>query len=284
MTQDTSQGERLRFSPVTKDLFRELHRWRRSLLGVAGVFVLFSSVLLGSTDEDFRILRTRHPLLLESAYLGECGSTSMFWGVEFEEDSGEFPTTKFPLHMYWVVHSRVGIGGAAELVIFNQNQQTSSGLTNSAFTIFYQFNQPSESRPAFTFRQDILAPTGGFSTGKWNATFSLLMTWPRGNWLFHVNGAYTAGGHDDRPILVSEVDRARILGGVHYSPVGRRYAFLISFSGAEPIRPKPFEPSVELGFRYRLGEKWVANLGVGRSLIDRAAPDYLIRVTVQHGF
>ena len=73
-------------------------------------------------------------------------------------------------------------------------------------------------------------------------------------------------------------------GGVHYSPVGRRYAFLVSFSGADPIRSKPFEPSIELGVRYRLGERWVANLGVGRSLLDRAAPDYLIRTTVQYGF
>jgi hypothetical protein len=269
---------------VAKDLFDGLQSWIISFISVMGCCTLCTWAVLGSADQDFRILRTRHPLLLESAYLGESGSTSVFWGVEFEEDSGDFPTTKFPLHTYWVVHPRVGIGGSAELVIFNQNQRTSSGLTNSAFTLFYQFNQPSESRPAFTFRQDILAPTGGFSTGKWNATFSMLMTWPRGNWLFHVNGAYTAGGHDDRPILVSEVDRARILGGVHYSPIGRRYAILISFSGAEPIRPKPFEPSVELGFRYRLGEMWVANLGVGRSLIDRAAPDYLIRVTLQHGF
>jgi len=204
--------------------------------------------------------------------------------VEFEEDSGDFPTTKFPLHVYWVVHPRISIGGAAELVIFNQGMETSSGATNSAFTFFYQLNQPSASRPVFTFRNDILAPTGGFSTGKWNTTFSLLMTWPRGNWLFHINGAYTAGGYDVRPILVSEVDRFRILGGVHYSPEGRRYAFLVAFSGADPIRPKPFEPSVELGFRYRIGKHWVANAGIARSLLDRAAPDYLIRTTLQYGF
>jgi len=251
---------------------------------ILNVCCLLGHALLASSVEEFRILRTRHPLLLESAYLGERGSNSIFWGVEFEEDSGEFPTTKFPLHWYWVIHPRVGIGGAAELVIFNQNKHTSSGLTNSALTLFYQFNEPSETRPVFTFRQDILAPTGGFSTGKWNATFSLLMTWPLGNWLFHANGAYTAGGHDERPISVSEVDRARIQAGIHYSPTGRRYAFLISFSGADPIRPKPFEPSIEIGVRYRLGEKWAANLGVGRSLLDRAAPDYLIRTTLQYGF
>lgn len=234
--------------------------------------------------EEFQILRTRHPLLVESAYLGQPGSKSLFWGVEFEEDSGEFPTTKFPLHVYWVVLPRIGIGGSAELVIFNQNQRTSSGMTNSAFTFFYQLKQAGDSGPLFTFRQDILAPTGGFSTGRWNAAFSLLMTWPKGNWFFHVNGTYTAGGHDDRPILVSELDRARILGAVHYSPAGRPYAFLVSFSGAEPMRPKPFEPSVEIGFRYRLGERWAANLGVARSLLDRAAPDYLIRTTLQYGF
>ena len=141
-----------------------------------------------------------------------------------------------------------------------------------------------ESRPVFTFRQDILAPTGGYSTGKWNATSTILMSWPRGNWVFHANGAYTAGGYDDRPISVAEVDRVRIQAGVHYSPVGRRYAFLMAFSGADPIRPKPFEPSIELGFRYRLGAKWIANLGCGRSLLDRAAPDYLIRTTLQLGF
>jgi hypothetical protein len=221
---------------------------------------------------------------LESAYLGNCGTVSLFSGVEFEEDSGDFPTTKFPLHLYGVVHPRIGIGTSAELVIFNQNKQTSSGLTNSAFSFLYQFNEPTEERPVFAFRQDVLAPTGAFSTGKWNATFTLLMTWPRGNWLFHVNGAYTAGGYDKRPVTVSEVDRARIQGGVHYSPLGRRYAFLISFSGADPIRPKPFEPSIEFGFRYRFGRKWIANLGFGRSLLDRAAPDYLIRTTVQYGF
>jgi hypothetical protein len=256
--------------------------WRVLLLLLIGIPV--TAALQASSVEEFRVLRTRHPLLLESAYVGECGSASLFWGVEFEEDSGDFPTTKFPLHLYWTIHPRLALGGAAEMVIFNQAMRTSSSLTNSAFTVLYQFNEPAGSRPVFAFRQDILAPTGGFSTGKWNATFTLLMTWPRGNWLFHVNGAYTAGGHDDRPIQVSEVDRARILGGVHYSPWGRRYAFLISFSGAEPMRPKPFEPSVELGFRYRLGEKWVATLGAGRSLLDRAAPDYLIRTTLQYGF
>jgi hypothetical protein len=239
---------------------------------------------LASSVEEFRVLRSRHPLLLESAYLGERGATSLFLGVEFEEDSGDFPTTKFPLHLYGVVYHRIAIGAAAELVIFNQDKRTSSGFTNSAFTFFYQFNEYAESSPVFAFRQDILAPTGGFSTGKWNATFTILMSWPKGNWLFHVNGAYTAGGHDDRPITVSEVDRARVQGGVHYSPVGRRYAFLLSFSGADPIRPKPFEPSIELGFRYRLAARWFANLGFGRSLLDRAAPDYLIRSSVQYGF
>lgn len=269
---------------MKKDFFRRVRFGTSSIVLMIGHCALSWSIVLGSADEDFRIIRTRHPLLLESAYLGECGSTSMFWGVEFEEDSGEFPTTKFPVHMYWAVHPRVTLGGAAELVIFNQAGHTSSGLTNSALALFYQFNRPNGSRPIFTYRQDVLMPTGGFSTGKWNATFTMLMTWPKGNWLFHVNGSYTAGGHDDKPILVSEVDRARILGGVHYSPAGSRYAFLISFSGAEPIRSKPFEPSVELGFRYRLGNKWVANLGVGRSLVDRAAPDYLIRIMLQHGF
>lgn len=239
---------------------------------------------LAASVEEFRILRTRHPLLLESAYLGDAGATSFFWGVEFEEDSGDFPTTKFPLQVYGVVHPRVALGAAAELVIFNQDKKTSSALTNSALTFFYQLNAPGDSGPLFTFRQDLLAPTGGFSTGKWNATFTLLMTWPKGSWLFHLNGAYTAGGHDDRPISVSEVDRTRVQAGVHYSPLGRPYAFLISFSGADPIRPKPFEPSIELGFRYRLGRKWAANLGAGRSLLDRAAPDYLIRTTLQYGF
>ena len=113
------------------------------------------------------------------------------------------------------------------------------------------------------------------------ALCALLVSWVTRCWLFHLNGAYTFGGHDDRPIFVSEVDRTRILLGAQYQPPGRQYSLLVSFSGADPIRQKPFEPCVELGAKYRLGSRWIVNGGIVASMKESAGPDYLIRTTVQ---
>ena len=235
-------------------------------------------------QDSFLATRTRHPLLVESALLPSAGSVLLFWGVEFEEDSGDFPTTKFPWQVYWGLTNRLALATALEGVIFNIGTETSSALSNTAISALYQFGAADHSTPAITFRQDLLVPSGGFSTGRWNGTSSILITWWRGKWLLHVNGAYTVGGHDRKPILISEVDKGRILVGVQYSPRVSKYALLASFSGAQPIRSKPFEPSLELGFRYRLPHHWGFNLGMGRSLRDRSAPDYLFRITLQKWF
>jgi hypothetical protein len=244
---------------------------------VALVLLFFVELQAG----DLRNLRTRHPLLVESALLELKGSASTYWGVEFEEDSGDFPTTKFPWHLYWALGENLTVGAGAELVIFNQAGRTSSGGTNALVSALYQFTGSQGARPAVTYRQDLLPPTGGFSTGRWNTTSALLLSWVTRCWLFHVNGSYTFGGHDDRPISVSEVDRTRILFGAQYHPPGSRYSLLISFSGADPMRTKPYEPCIELGARYRLGSKWVVNGGIVRSLKDSAGPDYLIRTSLE---
>ena len=235
-------------------------------------------------QNSFLATRTRHPLLVESALLPSAGSVLLFWGVEFEEDSGDFPTTKFPWQVYWALTNRMAIATAFEAVIFNVRTETSSALSNSAISALYQLCAADHSTPAITFRQDLLVPSGGFSTGRWNGTSSILITWWRSNWLLHVNGAYTVGGHDPKPILVSEVDKGRILVGAQYSPRSSKYALLVSFSGAKPIRSKPFEPSLELGFRYRLPHRWGFNFGMARSLRDHSAPNYLFRITFQKWF
>jgi len=235
----------------------------------------------GVCGEEEWILHRRHPLLMESALIEPKGSIQLFTGVEFEEDSGDFPTTKFPVHLQWSVTDRIAIVAGAEPLIFNKGEDWSSGLTNSVFSGLFTFRRPDGMKPAVTLRQDLLVPTGLFSTGKWNTSTYLLFTWKSEQWRFHLNGGYTFGGHDDRHhIMVSEVDRYRAIAGVEFAPQQKPFTLLISFNASKPIRPKPFEPVVELGGRIRLTRSLVVNLGAGRSLKESAGPDYLLRFTV----
>jgi hypothetical protein len=231
-------------------------------------------------QDDWK-LRRRHPLLLESALIEPENTIFLHTGVEFEEDSGDFPTTKFPIHLQWSITDRLAVMGGFEPLIFNKGELWSRGATNSTFSSLIGITESNGWLPALAFRQDLLPPTGLFSTGKWNTTSSLLSTWNRDEWQLHLNGAYTFGGHDDREhIMASEVDRYRVITGLEYCPLQKPFTLLVSFAATKPIRPKPFEPVIELGGRIRLMHGFIVNLGAGRSLKESAGPDYLLRFTV----
>jgi hypothetical protein len=218
-------------------------------------------------------------LLLESALLPDSGSRILQWGVEFEEDSGDFPTTKLPFHGYWGISPRLTLGVGAELVVFNLRKETSLAPVNSSVSLLYQL-RGSEQGPTLTVRQDLLAPTGGLGTGRWNGTSTLLATWRRSDWLIHANAAYTIGGHDDKPLQVSETDRWRALWGVEYAPSGKPWTLLAGFVAAKPLRPKKFEPSLEAGICRSWGGGWSAQLGAGKRVRAHHGPEYLLRATV----
>lgn len=80
------------------------------------VFVFISTGVFGQDDW---ILRRRHPLLMESALLDPQGSVLILTGVEFEEDSGDFPTTKFPVHLHWALTGRIAVMGGFEPMIIS---------------------------------------------------------------------------------------------------------------------------------------------------------------------
>ncbi len=251
------------------------------------LLVLFCLSLLSPLcfgEETLEAVRTRFPLLMESALLPDRGSVLIYCGVEFEEDSGDFPTTKFPAQLYWAQSDRLLFGFAAEMVIFNIGPLTSSGLTNPSLSLLYQAVRATGKRPAVTLRQDLLPPVGGFSTGRLNGTSSLLLTWRRSTWLIHTNASYSEGSHDAKPILVSEVDRWRAMVGAHYLSSWRGWTILGAFTAAKPIRPKKVEPSIELGFQRNLASGWSVHLGTGKRLRAHVAPEYLFRFTLGRTF
>jgi len=254
-------------------------RTRKSYFAGVLLFLWIASSCLFAQDDW--VLRRRHPLLMESALLNPPSSVLLLTGVEFEEDSGDFPTTKFPVHVHWILADRIAVSGGFEPLIFNRGEEWWSGLTNSTISGLFGILAADGWQPALSFRQDLLPPTGLFSTGKWNTTSTFLLTWKTDQWRFHVNGAYTFGGHDDRShIMVSEVDRYRAIAGFEFLPSLKPFTLLFSFATTKPIRPKKFEPVVELGGRVQLARRLIVNIGAGRSLKESAGPDYLLRFTV----
>lgn len=205
-------------------------------------------------------------------------------GTEIEEDSGDQPTIKFPVHFRWRLAPSLIISGSATQVRFNGGQYTAWGASNSSLGIQYLLAEAGQGRPAVQLKTEVFGPTGGMSTGRWNVAAGFDSSWQRGLWGFHLNGQYAFGDVDKKTIGVSEVDRWRAIGGCDYWMPARNWNLLISLVAAQPIRDKPLEVSLEGGIRMRLSERWTWNFGYGKGVRVHAGPEYLFRTLFDYSF
>ncbi len=221
------------------------------------------------------------PVFIESAWGLKPGQTVSWSGVEFEEDSGEFPTFKTVLHLRRGLSNRVLVYGTAELIRFNSETYTAWGGSNPAFGLQYRLPLPSEDVWGLQLKAELLPAWGGFASAGTSFSTGLDFSRRLGSFGFHVNGIATAGPTDNRTVWVSEVDKWRVSAGYDWHTKGRDWTIMMAFIRAQPLRPKPVETSLEMGILRRLSSSWSAGAGAGAGLTEKGQ-EYILRFGLRY--
>lgn len=224
-------------------------------------------------------------VMLENAWGMPAGAWWGHTGIELEEDSGDFPTTKAILHFRHGLTERAMMTGTVQLVRYNSDAYTAWGGANTGVGIQYQVYGGQNSSSALQLKGELLAPTGGMGTGHVNFAGGLDASWKRGASGLHFNGHYTWGSVNgkrlDNRVGVSEVDRWRLAAGTNRWLVADRVNFALTLLAAKPIRPKDTELSLELGVRGLLSEHWGLSGGAGAGLRERGQ-EYIWRFGIDY--
>ena len=131
--------------------------------------------------------------LLEPAWGLENRAAQFFAIAEFEEDSGDFPTTKLGLRYARGLSRGFGLRASAQLIRFNLGDYTAWGGGETELGLRWKSFEGSGYRPTFQLKGDIYIPTGGMSSTDWAASGGLNMSWKLEDWGIHLNGFYTGG-------------------------------------------------------------------------------------------
>lgn len=215
--------------------------------------------------------------LMENAWGVPQGRTHFFTGLEFEEDSGDFPTTKIGLRIVHGVTDKLFLQASSQLVRFNLGDYTAWGGAETMLGLQYRLLRSRGAGPAVQFKGNLVAPTGGLSASEWSANGGLDLSWQKSNWGFHLNGQHTVGSANEKALGVSEADRWRVAAGVDRSAFpAEGWTWTMAVVGAKPIRPKPNEWTFELGIHAPLSSRWSANVGWAQGLRERGV-DWLLR-------
>jgi hypothetical protein len=249
-------------------------------VGLALIVALFLGGSLGAQDHEPG--DSYWPVFLESAWGLNAGQTLLWSGVEFEEDSGDFPTFKTVLHVRHGLSDRLLVQATSMLVRFNRKATyTAWGGSNPSFGLQYRLPLPDEEKWGLQLRAEVLPAWGGFATA--NTCFSPGVDFSRrlGSVGLHFNGTATAGASDDRVIWPSEVDRWRVSAGYDWRPKDGGWTIMMAWIKAKPIRPKPVETTAELGLMRRLSWSWSAGAGAGVGLTEKGQ-EYILRFGIRY--
>lgn len=246
--------------------------------------VLMAALCWASTciikAQDTRRVDFWPAVLLENAWSVKPGAFWIHCGIEFEEDSGDFPTTKTILHLRQGLAEDFMLTATALLVRFNSNHYTAWGGSNTALGFQYTLCGTAESTSAVQIKGEAFVPSGGMGTGRWNLASGIDASWLLERTALHVNGHYTWGSVNDKRlderVGVSELDRWRLAAGVSRWLVPNRWNFIAAVVGAKPIRPKDSELSLEVGIRSLLSAHWGWSAGAGVGLREKGQ-EYIAR-------
>ena len=248
-----------------------------------GLATFVGSLLLGSLSAQHNAepADSYLPVFLESAWGLKSGQTLLWSGVEFEEDSGDFPTFKTIVHVRHGLSDRLMVQATSLLVRFNSGTYTAWGGSNPSFGLQYRVPLPSEDKWGLQFKADVLPAWGGFATAR--TCFSPGIDFSRrlGTVGLHVNGTVTAGSSDNRVVWVSEVDRWRVSAGYDWRPKDGAWTIMMAWIRAQPIRPKPVETTAEIGLLRRLSSSWSVGSGAGVSLTEKGQ-EYILRFGIRY--
>jgi hypothetical protein len=208
---------------------------------------------------------------------GLAEDTAQLYGTgEFEEDSGDDPTTKIALRYARGLSRGFGLRTSAQLIRFNSGDYTAWGAAETELGLRWKALAGERFRPTLQLKGDLYLPTGGMSATNWAASAGLNTSWKKGNWGFHLNGFYTGGEGSPGQIGVSEVDRWRVAGGTSYRFMRAGGDLTVAVVGAKPTRPKPNEWSFEVAAKIPVSRRWVGTMGVAGPFRD-AGIDWIIR-------
>ncbi len=247
---------------------------KRTALGAAVLLALTAPGMLRAQESN-RIIWPA--TLLENAQTLQERRTLFFGGLEFEEDSGDFPTSKVAIHLVHGLTDKLMLEASGLLVRFNDGDYTAWGGAETNLGLQYQVQPGKGSAPAVQLRGSVAAPTGGMTTGGWFGTGGVDLSWQKSRWGFHLNGQHSAGEANDKMLGVSEVDRWRIAGGVDRSAFPLQgWTWTVAVVGAKPMRPKPNEWTLEIGIHAPVKGPLSLNAGWAQGLREKGV-EWLVR-------
>lgn len=219
--------------------------------------------------------------LLGNAWGMPQGVFLLFQGMEFEEDSGDFPTTKVQLQFRCGLARRWILSGKAQQVRFHRGEHAAWGGAESSLGLRYQLADGGRAGAALQLRGELSVPSGGMSVSRGAFSGGVNASWRRDRWGFHLGGEYTAGKENDKTLGVSEVDRWRTWAGTSFRS-SSGWDWTLAVMGARPLRrQKPAEWSLELGLRLPLSEHWSWSGGAAGGLREKGM-DWLLRSGVDY--
>ncbi len=247
---------------------------KRTALGAAVLLALTAPGMLRAQESN-RIIWPA--TLLENAQTLQERRTLFFGGLEFEEDSGDFPTSKVALRLLHGLTEKLTLEASGLLVRFNDGDYTAWGGAETMLGLQFQLHPGRGAKPAVQIRGAVSAPTGGMTTGGWSGNGGLDLSWQRAKWGFHLNGQHAAGEANDKTLGVSEIDRWRVAAGADRSSFplpGWTWTFAVI--GAKPMRTKPNEWTLEIGIHAPVKGPLSLNAGWAQGLREKGV-EWLVR-------
>lgn len=101
--------------------------------------LLFECLCLGRSANDEHRVDVLLPVLMEKAWGMDPHGLLVLAGIELEEDSGDDPTIKLPIHFRWSISRRILLTGSAEMIRFNQAWYTAWAPSNSSVGLQLRF-------------------------------------------------------------------------------------------------------------------------------------------------
>ena len=119
-----------------------------------GLLVVSEVLLSAQLDQN----ATWPATLIESAWGLEEDGSLLFTGIEFEEDSGDFPTTKIGFHLMHGLTRELMLEASSQLVRFNSGDYTAWGGAESTLGVQMGLRENRGGAPAIQLKGQLFGP------------------------------------------------------------------------------------------------------------------------------